>query len=70
MNTPVELIFDKFDELDSTVEFINWLLENEHKLLKSENDIIVKAFDSGTQAFFENIASDGVQYYENTFYHK
>jgi hypothetical protein len=68
MNTPVNLIFQKFDELDSTVEFINWLLNNENELLKTEKEIIVKAFDYGNSTFFNEIANDGIEYYDSTFY--
>lgn len=68
MNTPVNLIFQKFDELDSTVEFINWLVLNEAILVKEEKNHIVHAFDCGSQTFFENIASDGIEYYETHFY--
>ena len=67
MNTPVSLIFNKFDESDSTVEFINWLVENENELLKNERDIIIHAFDQGNTKFF-HVASDGIEYFENTFY--
>jgi hypothetical protein len=68
MNTPVNLIFQKFDELDSTIEFINWLVEYEHELLKTEKDMVVHAFDQGNTTFFNNIASDGIEYFESTFY--
>lgn len=68
MNTPVNLIFQKFDELDSTVEFINWLVLNEAFLLKEEKNLIVNSFDYGTSSFFKNIANDGLEYYETTFY--
>jgi len=68
MNTPVNMIFQKFDELDTTVEFINWLVENENELLKNEKNIVVHAFDQGNTTFFNNIASDGIEYFESTFY--
>ena len=68
MNTPVNVIFQKFDELDSTVEFINWLVLNEDALIKEERKHIVNSFDAGSQTFFENIASDGIEYYETHFY--
>jgi hypothetical protein len=68
MNTPVNLIFQKFDELDSTVEFINWLVLNEAELIKKEKKIIVQAFDSGTSMFYNNAAADGLEYYDTSFY--
>lgn len=68
MNTPVNHIFQKFDELDSTVEFVNWLINHEDELLKTEKNMIIHAFDQGNTTFFNNIASDGVEYYDTTFY--
>ena len=68
MNTPVNLIFQKFDELDSTVEFINWLVQNEAALLKEEKHLIVNSFDHGSSTFFNNIANNGLEYYDTTFY--
>jgi hypothetical protein len=63
MDTPVNLIFNKIDELPSTVEFINWLLENENVLIAKERNIIIQSFDLGNSSR----PSDGEQYYFDTF---